>query len=275
LERYTHYVPIPGAILKNLLAHYLVKRFANKCDAIITPTSSTEEYLRHLGVSAIVETIPTGINIREYENFSTREINEFRSQYASENDLLLLSVSRMAREKNLDFLIDGLKKVSQNTKIPFKCLLVGDGPEKARLEKKVTLLDMDDRIFFTGGLDPHKVVGCYLASDIFVFASTSETQGMVLLEAMAGGCPVVAISSSGVYDVVEDGYNGFKVPESTDNWAEAVTSLMEDQELLRNLSQNSRNFAEKYSVENITEKVLRLYARVLVLRKATPGSKQQ
>ncbi|MGA1796912.1 MAG: glycosyltransferase, partial [bacterium] len=269
LERYTHYIPIPGAILKNLVAHYMVKHFANKCDAIITPTSSTEEYLRHLGVSSIVETIPTGINTREYGQWSDREISQFRSRYASGDELLLLSVSRMAREKNLDFLIDGLKKVYERTKTPFRCLLVGDGPEKARLEEKVTGLGLGERIIFAGGMDPHQVVGYYLASDLFVFASTSETQGMVLVEAMAGGCPVVAVSASGVYDVIEDGLNGYKVPESTDNWAEAIITLLEDQETLRRLSENSRRFAEKYSVESITEKVLRLYARVLVLRKVT------
>jgi glycosyltransferase involved in cell wall biosynthesis len=145
---------------------------------------------------------------------------------------------------------------------------VGDGPDKARLEEKVTGLGLAGRIIFTGGMDPRTVVKCYLASDLFVFASTSETQGMVLLEAMAGGCPVVAVSASGVYDIVEDGHNGYRVSESTDSWAEAVKSLLEDQKLLRIFSQNSRKFAEKYSVDSTTEKVLRLYARVRVLRKS-------
>jgi glycosyltransferase involved in cell wall biosynthesis len=101
-----------------------------------------------------------------------------------------------------------------------------------------------------------------------VFASTSETQGMVLLEAMAGGCPVVAVRASGVYDVVKDGYNGFKVAESSDNWAEAVINLLSDSKQLSVLSENSRLFAENYSVEKITEKVLKLYRRVIVLGKS-------
>ena len=268
LERYMHYVPIPGTALKEIAAHFIIKRFANRCDAIIAPTSSTEEYLRRLGVVSLVATIPTGINLREYSRWSAAGVTEFRRRYATDDEILLVSISRMAREKNLDFLIDGVAKVRALTGIPFRCLLVGDGPELVRLEKKVEDLGMNDQILFTGNMEPSDVARACLASDLFVFASTSETQGMVLLEAMAGGCPVVAVSSSGVYDVVEDGFNGFKVPESTDSWAKAVTRLLEDTELRESFSLNSRKFAEKYSEENISEKVLSLYRRVLGLKGA-------
>lgn len=271
LERYTHYIPLPGAVLKNLAAHFLIKRFANKCDAIITPTSSTEEYLRNLGVSSLIETIPTGISIGDYERWSLQQVHDLRSQYAASGERLLISVARMAKEKNLDFLIDGLVKVKDRTHTTFKCLLIGDGPEKERLEEKVAELGMGDQVTFTGNMAPREVIRCYLAADLFVFASTSETQGMVLLEAMAGGCPVVAVRASGVYDVVKDGCNGFKVPESTESWAEAVATLLEDKQRLSALSENSRAFAEDYSVEKITEKVLKLYHRVLVLSKSEAG----
>jgi 1,2-diacylglycerol 3-alpha-glucosyltransferase len=85
---------------------------------------------------------------------------------------------------------------------------------------------------------------------------------------MAGRCPVVAVQASGVYDLVKDGYNGFKVPESTESWAKAVVTLLGDEQRLSYLSKNSRAFAENYSVEKITEKVSRLYRRVLVLSKS-------
>ncbi len=265
LERYTHYIPLPGTFLKNLTAHFLIKHFANKCDAIITPTSSTEEYLRNLGVSALIETIPTGIIIGDYKRWSLQQVHTLRSQYAGSEERLLISVSRIAEEKNLDFLIDGLVKVKNRSQMLFKCLLVGDGPEKDRLKEKVTELGMADRVVFTGDMTPHEVIRCYLAADLFVFASTSETQGLVLLEAMAGGCPVVAVRSSGIYDMVKDGYNGFKVAESTDNWAKTVANLLEDSKQLSVLSENSRVFSENYSMEKITETVSRLYRRIVVL----------
>lgn len=271
LERYTHYIPLPGAALKALGAHFLIKRFANKCDAVITPTSSTEEYLRNLGVSSLIETIPTGINLDDYARWSPQQIHALRGQYVDSGERLLISVSRMAKEKNLDFLLDGLVKVRNRTETPFKCLLVGGGPEKSRLEAKVVEAGMDERIVFAGNMSPRQVIGYYLAADLFVFASTSETQGMVLLEAMAGGCPVVAVRASGVYDVIKDGYNGYKVPESTESWARAVASLLEDSQRLRTLSENSQTFAENYSLEKITQKVLRLYRRVLVLNQSESG----
>ena len=120
LERYTHYIPLPGTALKNLAAHLLIKHFANKCDAIITPTSSTEEYLRNLGVSALIETIPTGISIEDYKQWSIRQVQALRDQYTAPGEFLLISVSRIAKEKNLDFLIAGLAKVNERTHAPFR-----------------------------------------------------------------------------------------------------------------------------------------------------------
>ncbi|HDY75951.1 MAG TPA: glycosyltransferase [Candidatus Marinimicrobia bacterium] len=268
LEYYTHYFPIPCAAFKNLAAHFLIKRFANQCDAIITPTASTEEYLRNLGVSALIETIPTGINFGNYKQWSHQDVQTLRHQFVAPNERLLISVSRMVKEKNIDFLIDGLVKVKNRTQTPFKCLLIGDGPEKERLTIKVAQLGMSNRIIFTGEMQPDKVSRYYLSADLFVFASTSETQGMVLLEAMAGGCPVVAVQSSGIYDVIQDNYNGFKVPESTVSWAEAVANLLEDDQRLSVLSQNSLKFAQNYSMEKIADNVLKLYQRVVILAKS-------
>lgn len=268
LEHYTHYIPVPGVVLKNLIAHFIIKHFANRCDAIITPTASTEEYLRNLGVSALIETLPTGINIEAYHQWSAQQVQALRSRYSAPGERLLISVSRLAKEKNLDFLIDGLAKVTHRSKAPFTCLLVGDGPESQRLQERVAALGMGERIVFTGRMTPQEVVGHYLAADLFVFASTSETQGMVLLEAMAGGCPVVAVRASGVYDVITDGTNGFKVAESTEEWAGVVARLLEDREQLSRLSENSLAFAGNYSVEKITERVLNLYRRVLVLHQS-------
>ena len=207
----------------------------------------------------------------DYKLWSPQQVQALRSRYAAPDERLLISVSRMAKEKNLDFLIDGLAKVKKRTHTAFKCLLIGEGPEKERLEKKVAGLGLDDRVIFAGTVTPHEVVRCYMAADLFVFASTSETQGMVLLEAMAGGCPVVVVRARGVYDVVKDGYNGFKVAESTDCWAETVASLLENGKQLSILSENSRLFAEDFSVERVTEKVLTLYRRVVVLNQSDNG----
>ncbi|WP_320127397.1 glycosyltransferase [uncultured Sphaerochaeta sp.] len=268
LERYTQYIFGPGTMIKNLLIHLMIKKFSNHCDAIIAPSASTEEYLRNLGVSAIIETIPTGINIESYGMWSKEQVQETRDTYVKPNENLLVSVSRIAEEKNLDFLIAALQKLKETSSTHFTCLLIGDGPQKKRLEEKVRSMGMQDSIIFMGKLQPSEVVRCYLAADLFVFASTSETQGMVLLEAMAGGCPVVAIQSSGVYDVIHDGFNGYKVPESTNIWAETVRKLLEDKPLMETMANNSREFVKNYSVDSITDRVTALYRRVIILSKS-------
>ncbi|WP_320823941.1 glycosyltransferase [Reinekea sp.] len=263
MERYVHYLPLPGEQLKTLMVHFLIRRFANRCQAVITPSISTEEYLRNLGVSAIIETIPTGINLTAYEGHSAAGVAALRVYYAQPDERLLISVSRLAKEKNLDFLIDGIHKVKQHSGVPFKLLLVGDGPERHHLEQKVIAAGLQQQVVFAGSMAPAEVVEAYLAADIFVFASTSETQGMVLLEAMAGGCPVVAVRASGVHDLIEQGYNGVKVAESTDSWAEAVIRLLEDDDLRTTMAVNGRTFAEKYSVANMALAIERLYRRVV------------
>jgi 1,2-diacylglycerol 3-alpha-glucosyltransferase len=275
LDRYMHNIPLPGTALKETFAHCLIKRFANRCDAIIAPSFSTEEYLRRLGVLPMIATIPTGINMQEYSQFSPDEIRDFRCRYAADGETLLISVCRLAREKNVDFMIDGLVKVRERTSVPFRCIVVGDGPERPHLERKVTETAMADSIFFTGAIKPNQMVRAYLASDLFVFASTTETQGMVMLEAMAGGCPVVAVNASGVYDVVEDGLNGFKVHENIESWAESIILLLENGKLIDTLSGNSKEFAEVYSGDRIAERVLRLYRRTLLVRSNTGSEREK
>ncbi len=265
-DKYVHNVPLPGTVVKKFLAHYLTKRFSNRCDAVIAPGLSTEEYLRRLGIFTMVATIPTGINIRDYSLWSHNEVQEYRQQYAAKDELLLICVCRLAREKNVDFMIDGLARVREKTAEPFRCIIVGDGPERSRLEERVADAGLGERVIFTGTMGQDEVIKAYLASDLFVFSSLTETQGMVLLEAMAGGCPVVAISASGVYDVVEDGFNGFKIPANINSWADSVVRLLEDRDLRRTLSENSREYAGKFSEEKITEVVLRLYHRVLLIK---------
>ena len=268
LERYMHYLPIPGTALKNLLAHLKIRVVANHCDAIITPTPSTEEYLRNLGVRALIETIPTGIKLQDYDSWSDEQVQQCRLSYTNKSDLLLISVSRLAEEKNLDFLLAGLAKVKAICPVSFTCLLVGDGPQRAHLEKRVVDLALQEVVVFAGNLPPREVTRIYRAADLFVFSSTSETQGMVLVEAMAGGCPVVAVRASGVHDVVKNGYNGMMVPESTDSWATVVTSLLSDATRLAELSVNSRTFAQTFSEEAIAKKVEALYQRVVLLHTA-------
>lgn len=269
-EKYANYAPVPSIVFKNILAHYIIKKFANRCDGVIVPTYSAEEYLRNLGVSAMVETIPTGIDTIVFENVDLEKAKNLRRSFASEKEKLLVSVSRLSPEKNLYFLLDGLKQVWSQSRVPFHCLLIGDGIERADLENYAEKKSMASFITFTGKILPEEMPLYYTAADLFVFTSTSETQGMVLLEAMAGGCPVVAVRSSGIADVIKNDVNGFKTREDITEWAKAVASLLGDDNRLSVMSFQAKKFAMNFSEEKIAEDVLHFYARILAATNKGP-----
>ncbi|MFP4199310.1 MAG: glycosyltransferase, partial [Halanaerobium sp.] len=112
-----------------------------------------------------------------------------------------------------------------------------------------------------------KIASYYLAADLFVFASTTETQGMVLLEAMAGYNPVVAVKSSGIDDVIENGYNGYKTEADPAKWSSRIEELLTEQKLYQQSSENARKMAESYSIEEMGEAAEKLYYKILQLKK--------
>jgi glycosyltransferase involved in cell wall biosynthesis len=266
LDKYSHYALFSGTLFRILLAHYVIKRFADKCDGIIVPAYSIEEYLRNLGVSTLVETIPTGVETECFKGLDQDQVQSLRRQYAEDAELLLLCVTRISQEKNLYFLLQGLQQVSLSCSRPFKCLLAGDGPELQGLKDYARELGVDGQVIFLGQVEQRHLPLFYTASDLFVFSSTSETQGMVLLEAMAGGCPVVAVRSSGIAEVVQNGYNGYKTSENVKAWAETVLQLMQNQQEMQRMSKNARQQAESFSVEKTAQQVLSFYARVLAAK---------
>ncbi len=263
LEKYAHYFPALGLLFQNVLAHYMIKRFANKCDAIIAPTYSTEEYLRNIGVNTYIEIIPTGIDMDIYKSISSSKIKGLRDTYVKNGDLLLISVSRLTVEKNIHFLVQGLRYIKENIKIGFKCFIVGEGPEKENLQQTIYKNNLQEEVYLTGAMDSEELARYYLAADIFVFASKSETQGMVLLEAMAGNCPVVAVRSSGTDDVIQNGFNGFKTSESINVWGDKVVYLMEHFEERKYMSENAYTFATQHSIEQMAHKVEKVYAKAI------------
>jgi glycosyltransferase involved in cell wall biosynthesis len=122
-----------------------------------------------------------------------------------------------------------------------------------------------------GSVAPEDLPMYYLASDLFVFCSKSETQGMVLLEAMAGKCPVVCVRSSGTDDVIVDAYNGFKIPEDVEKWAGKVIELLEDKEMLKTMQKNASIYVQEFSIEKMAEKVEDFYWQTITSRKVFPN----
>ena len=250
----------------NRLSHFLIRNFANDTDAVFAPTESTKEYLRNVGVSRYIKVMPTGIDF-DYYNCSQQKIDELRQELIGDSEHLLISVSRLSKEKNLYFLLDGIKRLKENSDLNFKLIIIGSGSEEKNIKSFIKNNDLEDYIELIGAVDFREMGEYYLASDLFVFASTTETQGMVLLEAMAGYNPVVAVKSSGIDDVIENGSNGYKTEEDIEKWSLKIKELLTDREKYKKSSQKARKMAESYSIEEMGAEAEKLYYKILQLKK--------
>lgn len=258
-DKYYHYLPVMKGFFKSYISHSIVKYFTQRCDAVFSPTQTSLEYLESIGVRTPATILPTGVEIEEQDE----PVGELRKALAPGGEALLCTVSRLAREKNIGFLLDGIRHIKEHTATPFKCVIIGDGPERGEMEDTISRTGLRGTVLLAGTVTPGEVARYYRASDLFVFASRSETQGMVLLEAMAGRCPVVAVSSGGVDDMVIDGYNGYKTREDIEDWSQRVIDLMANGEKLRELSQNAAEYAKRFSLDVMAEQAETAYRSVI------------
>lgn len=266
LEHYAHFVPLPGLLFRNLISHAMIRHFANRCDGVIVPTYSAEEYLRINGVKTPIFIQPTGIDRQHFKDVAPEAIKALKQHLQLKAIPTFISVSRLSREKNIDFMVDALHELKQTITTPFQCLVIGEGSERKRLQKKINELGMGETILLIGAIPQDQMPLYYRLGDLFLFASKSETQGMVILEAMAAGLPVVAVRSSGIEDLVQNDYNGFKTYGDIRQWREQVQRLLEDPELLKRLSTNARKSAEGYSIEEFSQNVAAIYAQLMAMR---------
>lgn len=264
LEHYAHFVPLPGNLFRNLISHALIKRFANKCDAVIVPTDSTEEYLRMIGVKSIIFVQPTGIEYDRFQEVSDDQVRSLRESLGIQDETVFVSVARLSNEKNIDFMIDAIDSLRQRSDRPFRFLMIGEGHQHDRLQQRIDELDLNQHFTLVGAVAPDEMATWYHLGDAFLFASKSETQGMVILEAMAAGLPVVAVRSSGIDDVVRQDFNGFKTPEKQDQWCSKVQQLLEDRTLRSEMAGNALAFAADYSIEQFARNTREIYALTLV-----------
>lgn len=270
-EHYAHFVPVPGRLFRNLISHYLIKRFANKCWGVVVPTPSAREYLRAIGVKRRVVVQPTGIDQAAFLKVDPDAVTALRHRLGIGNEPVLLSVSRLSQEKNIDFMIDAIAALARNADRPFRFLLVGDGDERVRLQARIHELGLDDVVIMPGQVSAERMPLYYRLGDLFLFASTTETQGMVVLEAMAAGLPVVAVRSSGIDDLVQDGFNGFKTAEDRDEWRRRVEETLCDGALRAELAANARAFAGEHDIEPFAQAILAFYATALATGREEHG----
>ena len=257
-EDYSHYIPlVPSSISKKYIRKITVG-YSNKCDAVISPSTAIKKLLEDHGIKAPVKIIPSGINIDNFQN-DTGKKTEIRQKYQiKQNEIMLITACRLTKEKNLEFLIRSFAKIIEKRK-NVKFMIVGDGAVKKNLKKIAEELGIKDSIVFTGLVDRTSIVDLYQASDIFVFASKTETQGLVAVEAMAAGNPVVAIKASGIEDIVKEGEDGSLTSESEDEFSQSVLKIVSNNDLRSKMSAQAKINSKRFSIEPWVEKVTMLY----------------
>ena len=261
-EDYTHYVPFSRALRE--VAIEIATHYANLCDGVIAPSESTARLIRKRGVTTPMTVIPTGIDVQA---FASADGARFRERMKIPTDALVVGhVGRLALEKNLGFLAEAVARfVASQPNARF--LVVGDGPWRDELKAVFEQQDAGDRLILAGKRTGRVLREAYRAMDVFAFASRSETQGMVVAEAMAAGLPVVALNASGVREVVRDGDNGVLLPATAtaEEFAQALVRTAKADARSR-LGAGASEASKQFSREQSARRALAFYEET---RKAT------
>jgi 1,2-diacylglycerol 3-alpha-glucosyltransferase len=253
LEEYAHYVPFEPHATR-LAAETLTRSFANAADAVIVPTPAMRERLRELGVDAPIDVIPTGIDLRQFS--AGERSDELRASLGAGDDgRLLLFVSRLAKEKNVELLLEALAAMDDER---YVLAIAGDGPQREALERYAADLGVASRVRFLGSIERESLPELYASADAFVFPSVSETQGIVLAEALAAGALVIAAENRQNRDVLGDA--GLLVPPNAAAFAQAFASVSAMQ--LPAQRALAKSAAMRFGVDEQTERVLAVYRRL-------------
>jgi len=272
-EDYAHYVPLPRYFTKKLISS-AVRRFCNNVDGIIAPSNAIKEYLTNQQIQTRIAVIPSplrsmflthpsrarqltpsSISLDGDPDWNEVEIGA-KGYLRAPNNFNLLVVSRFVPEKNIPFVFDVFKQLPNN----FKLTLVGYGSDYQKMQNLAftTLQLSPQRIHFIHKPPQDELLKAYRTADLFIFSSHTDTQGIVLAEAMSQGLPVIAVDGPGQRDIVTNNYNGFIIKDAK----EAVTKIIniaQDATLFNKLISGAYATAQRYHADNTTQQLLTFY----------------
>ena len=256
-----HYVPgIPAALTRSLARRMTVSQ-CGAVQAVISPSRQMADALRDYGVKTPIEVLPTGLPPAA---FGAGNGAAFRAQFGIPAQRPVITfVGRVAHEKNIDFLLQML--VELRRRVPDVLMVIaGEGPAEQHLRALAARLGLEPNVLFIGYLERTRgLLDCYRAADAFVFASRTETQGLVLLEAMAQGTPVVSTAVMGTVDVLSGAGGAVVVPEEVGPFADAVAGVLRDPRHRDELSGRARDDAARWASRVMAERLVRLYEGVI------------
>jgi len=262
-EDYVHYIT-HGYFNKTSkkIVEYLTLFYCDKTiNELIVPTKKTWELFKEkYGVSRNVYIVPTGMDIERFQIENNPQFNkkEYREKLGfTDKDFIILFIGRIGKEKNILFMLNNMQELLK--KCPkAKLLIVGDGPELDEYNNYVIENKLTEYVHFTGKVPWDEVPGYYLLADIFVTPSTTETQGLTVIEAMSAGTPVVCINDESFTNTVVDKLNG-RIFNNSEEYLKIIDELYHDNKELNRLRKGSLNSAELHSSKYFAEKILDVY----------------
>ena len=255
------YLPwLPHFLLRGIARRFSASQ-CNQVDGVISPSNQMLGKLREYGTKTEARVIPTGLKLNQYK---MKGESSFRQNHGiSKDDQVLLYVGRVAHEKNIPFLMDVFVEVfEQNNNA--KLVIAGEGPAQKALKNRAKVLDMDENIIFVGYLDREtELIDCYHSADVFVFSSETETQGLVLLEAMACNLPVVSVASMGSKDVLIDKQGCLIANLEINEFSEKVIKLLTEPEYASRIAKAGIAYVGNWSTEDKAQELLDFYQSVM------------
>jgi len=261
-EQYVTYV-IPSQRIGAYFVARLSKFRLRKAEAIVAPTHKVETVLKNYGIRNPIHVVPSGIALDQHkERISEEERKEKRRALGiPEDHTVLLNLGRLGTEKNLPELVELFAiALSHNAKLML--LIVGDGPARKELEELAEKLGVADHVIFTGMVDPSEVHKYYQLGDIFVSASTSETQGLTYVEAAANGLPLLCRKDPCLDEVLVEGHNGYEY-EAEKEFCELLDTILQNPEWCHTAGIESAQIAANFDKSHFAEKIEDVYETVV------------
>jgi len=252
-----HYVPLLPRRLSRRLARSFTRSQCAAVQALIAPSEPMRAVLTGYGVSAPIHVLPTGLAA---DRFRAGDGRAFRARAGIDAQRPLVTyIGRVAHEKNIGFLVEVFRRVLAS--VPEALLVIaGEGPAREALRQQVAHLGLEGHVHFAGYLERDSaLLDCYAAADVFVFASRTETQGLVLLEAMAQGVPVVSTAELGTRSILVPGSGALVVPEQQQEFAAAVVRVLSDAGVREELAARGRAYARNWSSAAMARRLAELY----------------
>jgi 1,2-diacylglycerol 3-alpha-glucosyltransferase len=257
-ELYTGYAQVIGPLIVPPIRAW-TRHTAKRADHIVVPTQSIKKYLTEIGVNQSISVIPTGIETKRYKRLPAIRVKE-KYRIPQEQNILLF-VGRLATEKNVDFLLKAFQKVLAAQPLTH-LILAGGGPDKEKYERYVLTNNLHRNVTFTGFLPRTEIITLFGAADLFVFPSVTDTQGIVIIEAMAAGAVPVAVDRLGPHDIIKDNLSGRLTDLNLDEFSGTIVDLLQDQEKRHQLAAAAKIQAKHYDAIETANAMEKLYVKL-------------